>query len=82
MSLGKRMKRLTYLVPRWTGVGACVLMALWFVSGVVMLFVGYPKLTPWERMRTLPALDPARCCVPVDVALSATGASGRAQESS
>lgn len=80
MSLGKRMKRLTYLVHRWTGVGACVLMALWFVSGVVMLFVGYPKLTPWERMQTLPALDPTRCCVPVDVALSATGASGRAQE--
>ena len=80
MSLGKRMKRLTYLVHRWTGVGACVLMALWFVSGVVMLFVGYPKLTPWERMRALPALDPARYCVPVDVALSVTGASGRAQE--
>jgi uncharacterized iron-regulated membrane protein len=80
MSLGKRMKRLTYLVHRWTGMGACVLMALWFVSGVVMLFVGYPKLTPWERMRALPALDPARCCVPVGVALSASGASGRAQE--
>ena len=80
MSLGKRTKRLTYLVHRWTGVGACALMALWFVSGVVMLFVGYPKLTPWERMRALPALDPVRCCVPVDAALSATGASGRAQE--
>lgn len=43
MSLGKRMKRLTYLVHRWTGMGACVLMALWFVSGVVMLFVGDRK---------------------------------------
>lgn len=28
MSLGKRMKRLTYLVHRWTGMGACVLMEI------------------------------------------------------
>lgn len=50
------MRRYVFLVHRWTGVAMCLLMALWFISGVVMLFVGYPKLTPWERLSALPAL--------------------------
>lgn len=50
------MRRLIYLIHRWTGIGMCALMALWFVSGVVMLFVGYPKLTPAERLAALPPL--------------------------
>jgi len=40
----------------------CILMALWFASGMVMLFVGYPKLTPRERLERLPALA-APCCM-------------------
>ena len=66
-------KRLLYQVHRWTGVAACVLMLLWFISGMVMLFVGYPKLTPWERLGALPQLQLAGCCqalaqvdIPVD----------------
>lgn len=70
MSIAARAKRLTYLIHRWTGVGACILMALWFVSGIVMLFVGYPKLTPWERLATLPTLTSENCCIPVDAALA------------
>lgn len=62
-------KRLVFLVHRWTGVAVCVLMALWVVSGVVMLFVGYPKLLPAERLAQLPPLPSAGCCVPVEAAL-------------
>ena len=62
-------KRLVFLVHRWTGVASCVLMALWLVSGVVMLFVGYPKLLPAERLGALPALTSPSCCVPVQQAL-------------
>ncbi|WP_231502186.1 PepSY domain-containing protein [Herbaspirillum sp. RV1423] len=51
-----RLRRWTYLTHRWCGVAGCVLMALWFASGIVMLFVGYPKLTPWDRSHALPAL--------------------------
>ncbi|SAI34667.1 Uncharacterised protein [Bordetella ansorpii] len=61
--IGARARRLTYLVHRWTGVAGCVLMALWFASGVVMLYVGYPKLTPWERLGALPALSAQDCRV-------------------
>jgi hypothetical protein len=34
-------------------------MLLWFVSGMVMLFIGYPKLTPGERLAALPVLGDA-----------------------
>lgn len=59
MSLRSTAKRWTYLVHRWLGIGGCLLMLLWFVSGMVMLFVGYPKLTPGERLAALPVLGDA-----------------------
>lgn len=60
MSLRSTAKRWTYLVHRWLGIGGCLLMLLWFVSGMVMLFIGYPKLTPGERLAALPTLADAR----------------------
>jgi len=56
MSFAPRARRLTYLLHRWSGIAGCLLMALWFISGMTMLFVGYPKLTPWERLGALPPL--------------------------
>ncbi|MFC4276281.1 PepSY domain-containing protein [Achromobacter aloeverae] len=73
-------KRAVYLVHRWMGIGACLLMALWFVSGVVMLFIGYPKLTPWERMAHLPALDADQVRIPVAQALARVGEPANATE--
>ncbi len=62
-------KRLLFLTHRWAGIVLCVFMALWFVSGVVMMYVGYPKLNLQERMQGLPALDQTTCCVPLGAAL-------------
>ena len=73
MAIAAQMKRFAFLVHRWTGVLMCVLMALWFASGMVMLFAGYPKLTPWERLAGLPALPAvasAGCCISADAALA------------
>ncbi len=67
------MKRWLYLVHRWLGIALCVVMALWFVSGVVMMYVGYPKLTPSERLAGLPPLPVQGCCVPVAQARDAAG---------
>lgn len=64
-------RRLMYLGHRWLGIVLCLFMALWFLSGVVMMYVGYPKLTLAERLQSLPALDASLCCVPVDKALAA-----------
>jgi len=63
MHMPARLRRLVFLAHRWLGIGGCVLMLLWFASGIVMLYVGYPKLTPAERLARLPPLDPAACCI-------------------
>lgn len=62
--LGARLRRWTYLAHRWCGIAGCLLMALWFASGVVMLFVGYPKLAPWDRVKALPLLPVADYLAP------------------
>lgn len=67
------LKRWLYLVHRWLGVALAVVMAAWFLSGMVMLYVGYPKLTPAERLRGLPVLAAEGCCVPLQQALQAAG---------
>ena len=33
---------------RWTGIALCLLFAVWFVTGAVMLFVPFPSLPPGE----------------------------------
>lgn len=63
-------KRFVYLLHRWSGIAACVLMALWLVSGVVMLFVGHPKLLPAERLAALPALAQPGYCITAQQALA------------
>ena len=73
------MKRWLYLVHRWLGISLCLVMALWFFSGVVMMYVGYPKLTPAERLAGLPPLQAQGCCVPLAQALQAAGFGAAAQ---
>ncbi|WP_434515124.1 PepSY domain-containing protein [Dechloromonas sp. ARDL1] len=73
------MKRWVYLVHRWLGIALCWLMALWFVSGVVMMYVGYPKLTPGERLRALPRLVEDCCPVPPEEVFALAGPDARIQ---
>jgi hypothetical protein len=68
------LKRWFYLVHRWLGIALCVVMLAWFVSGVVMMYVGYPKLTVAERLAALPALPAEGCCVALAVARAAVPA--------
>ncbi len=67
------MKRTLYLVHRWLGIVLCLFMAMWFFSGVVMMYVGYPKLTPSERLAALPVLDGTHCCTSLPDILAAAG---------
>ena len=67
------MKRWLFLIHRWLGIPLCAVMALWFLSGMVMLYVGYPKLTTDERHQGLAPLQADGCCVPLAQALQAAG---------
>jgi len=57
------MKRYLFLWHRWLGIVLCLFMAMWFISGVVMMYVGYPKLTPREHLAHLPPLQTTGCCI-------------------
>lgn len=74
------MKRFLFLSHRWLGITLCLFMAMWFFSGVVMMYVGYPKLTALERQKHLPALDTANCIISLGDALKAAGVSGSPKE--
>ena len=45
--------RYLHLLHRWLGIGLGLFVLLWFLSGLVMLFVSYPKLTKTERLSHL-----------------------------
>ncbi|OCX91256.1 MAG: sodium:proline symporter [Pseudomonas sp. CO183] len=65
------MKRYLYLAHRWLGIGLGLFVLLWIVSGVVMLFVAYPKLTPEEHLSRLQPLS-VDCCIAPGAALAAS----------
>lgn len=51
------MKRALHLFHRWAGLLLCLLFALWFASGIFMMYVEFPQLTQPERLAAAPALD-------------------------
>lgn len=46
-----------YLIHRWIGIASCLLFAVWFASGLVMIYVPYPSLTKAERLAHLQPID-------------------------
>ena len=78
--MGARLKRWLFLVHRWLGIGICLLFAMWFMSGMVMMYVGYPKLTEAERLQHLPRLDPDAPLLAPAKALAAAGVTGPLDE--
>ena len=50
-------KRPLFLTHRWIGIGMCLLFALWFASGIVMMYVDYPELTYVESVAAHPDLQ-------------------------
>ncbi|MCG5248402.1 PepSY domain-containing protein [Methylorubrum extorquens] len=71
--LGKRLRRWLYLGHRWLGILTCLLFAVWFVSGVVMMYVGFPRLTDAERRAALPPITWDRVAVEPEDAVGRTG---------
>ncbi|MFC6772865.1 hypothetical protein [Methylobacterium gregans] len=71
--LKKRLRRWLYLAHRWLGILTGLLFATWFVSGVVMMYVGFPRLTDAERRAGLPPIAWDRVAVEPEAALARTG---------
>lgn len=48
---------------RWLGIATCLLFALWFLSGLVMMYVAFPALTVQERLSMQERIDWSRVTV-------------------
>jgi len=77
----KSIKRYLYLAHRWLGIAMCLLFALWFASGIVLMYVPYPTLTEQERVATLPSLIVESIKVDPTRALALAGLEGTGVES-
>src|SRR4029079_2474679 len=51
------IKRAIIFVHRWLGVALCLPFLLWFPSGIVMMYWGYPEVTAEDRLERSPAID-------------------------
>src|SRR6185312_13812815 len=58
-----RAIRALVLIHRYLGIAVGILMVGWCLSGIVMMYVSYPELSPAERLRGLVPLDWKHCCV-------------------
>jgi hypothetical protein len=69
-------RRALYLTHRWLGIAGCLLFAMWFASGLVMMYVGFPALTQPERLHGLPPLRLADAVMAPAAALAAGSIDG------
>src|SRR5260370_20030601 len=47
---------------RYLGIAVGILMLVWFASGIVMMYVGFPRLTKQERLSALAPIPWQACC--------------------
>ena len=56
------MWQVLVVLHRYLGVAVGLLMVMWFASGIVMMYVGFPRVTEEERARTLEPIAWQGCC--------------------
>jgi len=69
MTWQHQAKRWLYLTHRWVGIVTCLLFAMWFASGLVMIYVPYPSLSPAQKLAGAQAIDWRAVDVPPPVSL-------------
>ncbi|WFU42143.1 PepSY domain-containing protein [Bradyrhizobium sp. CB82] len=68
-----RGRRWLYITHRWIGIATCLLFAMWFASGIVMMYVAFPQLTDRERWAALPEIAWNQVRVAPDQAMAIVG---------
>ena len=69
----RRLRRWLYIGHRWIGIVTCLLFVMWVVSGVVMMYVAFPRLTEQERLSALPDIEWSKVAVTPDRAMAIVG---------
>ena len=55
-----RLRKVAIWTHRWLGVAFCLLFAMWFLSGMVLMYWDYPEVSARDRLDHSPPLDAAR----------------------
>lgn len=63
----RSIRRMAFLVHRWLGIGIALLMAMWALSGLVMMYVSFPETSVKERLAGLEPLRQWQCCASLDL---------------
>lgn len=71
--LWRTARRWLYIGHRWSGIALCLLFAIWFVSGVVMMYVPFPSFRAPERIAGAQPIDWRRVHVGPREALASLG---------
>jgi hypothetical protein len=61
-NMNRLLWRATIITHRYLGVAVGLLMLVWFASGIVMMYVPYPGLTPNQRLIPLGPIPWQACC--------------------
>jgi hypothetical protein len=61
--------RTLLILHRYLGIAVGLLMLIWFLSGIVMMYVGFPQPLGAERLLSLPNINWRACCHVADGAL-------------
>lgn len=64
--------RMVVIFHRWVGITFCLFFAMWFFSGVVMMYVPYPFLGDGARIAKGAQIAPEQLMVGPDIAVSAS----------
>jgi len=54
--------RLLFLIHRYLGIALSLVVLLWCTSGLVMMYMQYPRFTNDEQLQGLAEIDPEACC--------------------
>ena len=74
------LRRLLYVSHRWLGIAMCGFLAMWCISGVVMMYVGFPELTRDEHYAGLEPLVADRVNVAPEGPLALAGSDARIEQ--
>jgi sulfite reductase alpha subunit-like flavoprotein/uncharacterized iron-regulated membrane protein len=80
LSFGKKFQRAIIAIHRWIGIGVCVMVMIWFISGLVLAYVPFPKMSAHEKLGYLQPLDWSQIRVSPTAAMAAAGMSEFPQE--
>jgi sulfite reductase alpha subunit-like flavoprotein/uncharacterized iron-regulated membrane protein len=73
ISFGKKFQRVIITIHRWIGIGVCIMVMTWFVSGLVLAYVPFPKMSAAEKLHYLKPIEWSRIRVSPGAAIATAG---------